>query len=225
MDGSIALGLNGDVLSVERFDTGASHAAQLMSRLSDAAGRLGLDPLNLGEVHVSAGPGSFTGLRIAGATARMLALATGAHLTRVDTLQVIAHNALCDVRPPARLAVMLDAKRGNVYVGLYEYRPDGDPPGYAPLTAPVETAPQVFLAGVPCDTSVIGAGAMMYRHVIESSGFDILPESLFRPQAQVVLSLGHAMAQRGMTTPARDFVPIYVRRPEAEERWEQRHAS
>src|SRR5215216_6361699 len=58
------------------------------------------------------GPGTFTGIRIAAATARALALATGAALSKNSTLAALASPALSGGHP--EVLAVLDARRGQV---------------------------------------------------------------------------------------------------------------
>ena len=67
-------------------------------------------------VAVSAGPGSFTGLRIGAATAKGLALALGIPLVRVSSLEALAYN----VRESGKtVCPIMDARRGQVYCAAY----------------------------------------------------------------------------------------------------------
>ncbi len=51
----------------------------------------------------------------------------------------------------------------------------------------------------------------------------MLPESLWWPRAENVYAVGRQMAAAGQYTPAGDLLPLYIRRPEAEEKWEKLH--
>lgn len=97
-------------------DVGRDHAARIVSELARLFDRAGLGP---GEVHgigVGVGPGSYTGVRVALATAKGLARAWGVPLGGVSTLAAIAAGGL---RPGELGAAALDARRGNVYVAVY----------------------------------------------------------------------------------------------------------
>jgi hypothetical protein len=59
---------------------------------------------------------------------------------------------------------------------------------------------------------------------VQKSGLVVLPETLSAPRAEVLYRLGHQRAERGEVTDRRFLLPLYVRPPEAEERWAQRHA-
>jgi hypothetical protein len=79
--------------------------------------RLGRRPREIEHVYISAGPGSFTGLRIAVAMAKTMGLAIGARIVAVDTMDVIAANTREYIAESssalAKFATILDAKRGS----------------------------------------------------------------------------------------------------------------
>ncbi len=198
-----------------------------------------IKPGDIGTVYVSCGPGSFTGLRISVTTARMMALAGGARLVAVPTLEVIAQNALdepeshtqteptptngngsdhAQAGPPSRVAVVLDAKRSRVYACGFvrrgdRYSPDGDP---------IETDPTEFLSQqskLDPTCAVLGEGVLYHRAAIEAVGLHVLPERSHLPRAETVYRLGLAMARRGLFSDRRALIPVYVRPPEADEKW------
>jgi tRNA threonylcarbamoyladenosine biosynthesis protein TsaB len=176
---------------------------------------------SIGIVYVSAGPGSFTGLRIGIATARALALATGARVVSVPTLEAIAQNALQSPSPPERIATLLDAKRRNVFAAVFQRHGNR----FGPLTEPVEADPATFLRELMADglpIAVLGEGVPVHRAAIERTGVAILPSALDRARAETVYSMGRRLAEAGRFTSRRDLVPFYVRPPEAEEKWERR---
>jgi len=83
--------------------------------------------------------------------------------------------------------------------------------------------PARLFAEAPRPIAVIGEGINYHREAIDASGADVLERLLWWPQASNVHHLGWRLAERGAFTPTRELVPLYVRRPEAEELWEKRH--
>ncbi|GJQ28037.1 MAG: tRNA (adenosine(37)-N6)-threonylcarbamoyltransferase complex dimerization subunit type 1 TsaB [Phycisphaerae bacterium] len=223
--GSVALAL-GEALALESaFATDAEHARDLLPTADALCRKLGSEFIDdacqaprLDHCYVSIGPGSFTGLRVAVTFARHLALAIGVKIVAVPTLDVIAENARLLTNPPDRLAVVLDAKRKQVYGALYEMRAGR----YERRQGPLLTTPSELLAGG--SWSVIGEGVNYHREAIDAAGAATLDESLWWPSAAMVHRIGWSLAQAGTFTPAHELVPLYVRRPEAEELWERRHA-
>src|SRR4051812_29443518 len=106
--GSVAVVDNGHVLAEERFAHGLQHAAMILPIIDSLTRAQGWAPRDVEELYVSAGPGSFTGLRIGITLAKTMALATGVKLVAVPSVRVLAENA-----PPGAtdLIIVLDAKR------------------------------------------------------------------------------------------------------------------
>jgi tRNA threonylcarbamoyladenosine biosynthesis protein TsaB len=114
---SVAL-LRDGVLASERSQAIEHDRTGLLSLVDAVVAEAGLAPSDLDAVAVGAGPGSFTGLRIGMATAKGIAFAVGRPLWAVSSLAALAHAALgADDAEP--IAAVLDARRGEVYAGVY----------------------------------------------------------------------------------------------------------
>ncbi len=221
--GSVAVAEGKRRLAEECFPTDRDHARELIPAVDRACRAAGWSPRDLQHCYLSIGPGSFTGLRVAVTFARHLSLAVGARICAVPTLDVIAENVHPVRDGVARLAVVLDAKRGQVFGGIYEPRPDGaGRPFWRRVAGPRLVTPAELLAAVPA-VVVIGEGAEYHRAAIETAGAAIASEQWWWPTAACVHELGMGLAAEGRFTPLRDLVPFYLRRPEAEELWEKRH--
>ena len=93
-----------------------THSQTLLPMLDEVKRILELNPAELDAIAISAGPGSFTGLRIGAATAKGLGLALGKPLVAVSTLEALAFN-LADSE--LLLCPVMDARRNQLYNGLY----------------------------------------------------------------------------------------------------------
>ena len=95
-------------------------ASSLAPGIAAALEKAGLRPGDVHCVAVTRGPGSFTGLRVGVATAKVFAYAVGADVLGLDTLEVIAAAA-----PPqvSSLWVAIDAQRGDVVAAPFRLRP------------------------------------------------------------------------------------------------------
>jgi tRNA threonylcarbamoyladenosine biosynthesis protein TsaB len=215
--GSVALALGDRLLEERAFPVQQEHARDLLAVVEALRADQGWPAGQIDQVHVSIGPGSFTGLRVAVAFARALALASRAKIVAVPTLEVIARNCLRLPVPPGRLAVILDAKRGQVYAAVFDLRGGA----CETIVAPHLAEPAAVLAGRP---AVVGEGVGYHRPAVEASGAEVLDEALSRPKAACVHEIGWRLAKAGQFTPARELTPLYIRRPEAEEVWERRQA-
>ncbi len=224
--GSIALGTGSRILATNVFDRPRAHAVEFFPAIELLCRNHGIAPGDIHELYVSSGPGSFTGLRIGITAVRTIAFATGARIVAVPTLEVIAQNAAEADPPPETLAVILDAKRRHVYTAVFHREAsNGDSGagaesfGYVPLTDPVEAEPKEFLAVQDRSCAVLGEGVLYHREAIERSGLRVLPESAYRPRAEIVYRLGRIRAAQGEFSEPRLLIPTYIRPPEAEEKW------
>lgn len=94
-----------------------AHAEVLHVLITQLLDREGIQPQDLVAVGVSKGPGSYTGLRIGVSAAKGLCFALQIPLISMDTLAVLAQEY---VRPETRTVAVLDARRDEVYLGVYD---------------------------------------------------------------------------------------------------------
>ncbi len=89
----------------------------------------GLDYAALEAIAVTVGPGGFTGVRIGLATARGLALACAKPVLGISNFEAVAASVAEDERRDRSVAVLLDAKRSDLYVQVFDdaLRPLGEP--------------------------------------------------------------------------------------------------
>lgn len=216
--GSVALGIGPELRATRSLAAPRQYAAEFLPTIEALCGTADVSPADIRFVFVSSGPGSFTGLRIGVTAARMIALAHDAQLVAVSTLEAIAQNAIDAVPTVEHVAVVLDAKRSNVYAAWYR-RIDSE---MRPMAEAAEVEPFAFLSGLPADCVVIGEGVTYHRAAIERAGRSILPEPLWPSRAETVYRLGYAGAQAGRFIDRRNLIPVYIRPPEAEEKFAAR---
>ncbi|MBX3396982.1 MAG: tRNA (adenosine(37)-N6)-threonylcarbamoyltransferase complex dimerization subunit type 1 TsaB [Phycisphaerae bacterium] len=216
--GSVALAEGPTLLEEALFAADQEHARDLLPIIDRLTRNQGWHPDHINHCYVSIGPGSFTGLRVAVTFARHLAMTTGAKICDVPTLDVVARNGL-DLKPvPNQLAVVLDAKRRQVFGAIYELEGDG----YRRAIGPLLIEPAALLATVTRELVVVGEGVPYHEAALRAGGVIIGESAAWRPRAAQVHRLGWNAAQRGQFTASNELVPMYVRRPEAEEIWEKR---
>ena len=115
---SVAISNNGTVISIkETVSDGYIHSESLTLFIQDVLNQAQLALADLSAVSVSAGPGSYTGLRIGLSTAKGLCFALNIPLIAIDTL-----TALKNVIPSGEMPVipMLDARRMEVYAQVFD---------------------------------------------------------------------------------------------------------
>lgn len=206
---------DGAVLAEETFPHGLKHAAGLVPMIDRLCKAAGWAPRDVEEVYVSAGPGSFTGLRVGVTVAKALAFATGAKVVAVPTVEVLALNAPADA---THVVIVLDAKRDQIFTARL---------GRAGATWDVVEVAHLdsltdILARAPRPVHLIGEGIPFHAKFLPAGDPAVIltPEETWRARASAVVEIGHAMARREECIDAQTLAPIYVRKPEAEEKWE-----
>jgi tRNA threonylcarbamoyladenosine biosynthesis protein TsaB len=211
--GSVALAEDGVVLAEETFPHGLQHAAHLLPITDRLCAARAWKPRDIEHLYVSAGPGSFTGLRIGITLCKTIAFATGAKIVAVPSVRVLAENAPADAR---NLILVLDAKREQIFTARFERDEDTwrevEPAHLDSLAA--------MLSRSPRPVHLLGEGIPYHRRFIPENddGIVVTSEETWRARASCVVRIGCEMAQRGEFADPYRLTPIYIRRPEAEEK-------
>ena len=173
--------LEGDrVLAEAALHVPRSHGRRLALLVQELVAHSGKRPSDLEAVAVSAGPGSYTGLRIGMSTAKGLVLSTGAAFVAVPTLQALA------LGHAGAVAAVLPSRRGEVYAALYRDGLEVQPPAALGVGAVADWLPPALdavggpgadrLEGVRPDVPrvrLVASGASVARlgrRVLEAEG-------------------------------------------------------
>ncbi len=197
---TVALARDRDILA-EVSTAGRGASETLLPAVHDALDLAGEELGSVGLVLSGVGPGTFTGIRIAAATARALSAGTGAALTKNSTLAALAVPALsCS----GDVLAVLDARRGQVFARRFS--------GAGPTTGIHCVGPEeLAVDGAPL---LVGDGAVRYRKDLSTLG-RIPPED---SPLHRVTAAGHVISADLVPVRPEDLVPIYVREPDAEVR-------
>ena len=207
--GSIAAADGPDLLAEETFREGMVHGKELVPRMKGLVERLGWSLPEIGLIAVSSGPGSYTGLRVGVIAVKTIAYAIVTPVVAVPSLDVLARNAPDDA---AVACPVVDAKRKQVYACLFDR--ERKRMGEYRVVYPDNLAEEL-----PPGTVVLGDGLACYADLFDREGVRIADESLWRPRAGVVAALGHDLYEGGQRDDYMSLVPLYLRRPEAEDKW------
>lgn len=124
---SAALAVDGAIVQYRQSDEPRAHAAMTAPYVDEILKVEGLRVADCDAVCVSAGPGSYTGLRVGSSTAKGLCFAAGIPLLAVGTLEILARQAIEGGLVPEGckyIIPMIDARRMEVYTALFS--PSGD---------------------------------------------------------------------------------------------------
>ena len=91
--GSVAVGIGDKILAETAFSGIMTHSAELFPAADAILKRFDKHIDDLAHIYIAVGPGSFTGLRIAVTTAKMMALANGVKIVTANTMDVLTFNA------------------------------------------------------------------------------------------------------------------------------------
>lgn len=162
---------------------------------------------------VGVGPGTFTGLRIGLATAQALAFATGLPLVGVSTLAALEHQAHRQHGLAGRVLAVIDARRGEAFVGGAGIEPTVlKPDALASLVSDLSKSAAGPLAGGTL--LAVGDGAVRFAEVLQQAGAQVPPAEspLHRVCAIDHCELGRELVPGAAT----DVQPVYLRVPDAE---------
>ncbi len=196
-----------------------THSQTLVPMMEEVRKMLELDLASLDAIAVASGPGSFTGLRIGSATAKGLGLALKKPLVEVPTLEGLAYNLYGTDK---LVCPLMDARRGQVYTGIYEFIKEGA--GWRMETVEGQCAVElsVILKKVNAlgrEVVFLGDGVPVYRSRIEMETevpYGFAPAGRNRQTAASVAALGCVYYAQGKTVPAARHQPIYLRLSQAE---------
>ncbi|MBQ8286706.1 MAG: tRNA (adenosine(37)-N6)-threonylcarbamoyltransferase complex dimerization subunit type 1 TsaB [Thermoguttaceae bacterium] len=123
--GSVALCVGGEILTSRRLETERRSAQTLAPTIQETLTEFGWAPRDVDAVAVAVGPGSFTGLRVGVATAKMFAWAVGAKIVGVDALEAIAAEIerFPNGEATGVVSVGIDAQRGDAAVRRFWLEP------------------------------------------------------------------------------------------------------
>lgn len=188
---------------------GRQASAAIAERLQALMQTAGCTPQDLSAVACGVGPGMFTGVRVAIATAKGIALGLGVPAIGVSTLAAVAATVLPDSAPSLRLA-LLDARRGEVYAGLYRVDAQGVRPEQEDCCAPLETV----LEGLREPVAAVGPGVEPYAEALASHARVTHCTTEPGPTCE---GLWHATRSRWSTrTDASSLGAVYLRKSYAE---------
>ncbi|MCR5833953.1 MAG: tRNA (adenosine(37)-N6)-threonylcarbamoyltransferase complex dimerization subunit type 1 TsaB [Selenomonadaceae bacterium] len=162
-------------------------------------------------IAISIGPGSFTGLRIGLATAKALSYAWDVKIIGVPTMNAMAYNF-----PGTKVLPLIDAQKNRAYCQLFDNMIARTDLTVKPIDEAVAELAQL-------DGEIFLCGDVLHKIKIPlPSNVKIAPPNLKMPRASSVALCGADLIAGGKEDNVMNLEPLYIRRAEAEELWEQR---
>jgi ribosomal-protein-alanine N-acetyltransferase len=218
------LDADGAVRAHVEESVGHGHTRRLSALVSRVLADAGARARDLGWIASDLGPGSFTGVRVGLATARALALVSGARLLGASSLASLSH--ACRTRKTL-IVPLVGAGRRDLYAGFFRADSRGR---VRLLCAPRVGTPAALLEAVAeahalvpdHDVRFVGPGAAREREVLEAR-YPLSASSAFRADGLSALDVAAAATLEagpgaGLPLPGHEMEPVYVRPAQAEER-------
>lgn len=204
-----------DILTAEyTVNFKKTHSQTLLPMIDEIGKMLELDLDTIDAIAVSGGPGSFTGLRIGSATGKGLGLALKKPLIHIPTVDAMAYNlysSACLICP------IMDARRNQVYTGLYHYKDQFKIVKEQCAMDMHELIRELNERGEK--VLFLGDGVPPYRAIIEAemtAPYEFAPAHVNRQRGASVAALGAVYFAQGKTETATEHEPDYLRKSQAE---------
>lgn len=216
-----------EAVASEKVSAHRASNTLLLPRIDALLASCGVSRDELACVCVGRGPGSFTGVRIALATAKGISSALGCALIGVSSLDVVAWNVWSEGRR-GRLLVLGDAMRKEVYPAWFQLNDEGVDRNSADTVVKAEA----FATGLPDSSDVLITGDALHKYadLLQGKG-ELLPENEWTPTGVgLLLAFQHAW-RAGAVAPFDSMahnpgklLPVYTRLSDAEENERERLA-
>ncbi|OUQ17553.1 tRNA (adenosine(37)-N6)-threonylcarbamoyltransferase complex dimerization subunit type 1 TsaB [Lachnoclostridium sp. An138] len=210
-------GVNSSLLAEYTVNYKKTHSQTLLPMLDEIARMIELDLNTIDAIAVAAGPGSFTGLRIGSATAKGLGLALDKPLVHVPTVDALAYNLYGTDRV---ICPLMDARRNQVYTGIYEFR-NNELSVIEPQMAVGIEVIAGKLRALGREVVFLGDGVPVFRkalmeELMQGMDFSFAPAHLNKQRAGAVAALAVSYVRAGKIETAAEHRPDYLRPSQAE---------
>lgn len=206
---SVAVGEGKKILAERTFDDLMTHSTTLLPTIDEVMREAGIIPSTLTHIAVAQGPGSYTGLRIAVTAAKTLAFTLETKLVGISSLRSLAFSEMAE---DVIVVPLMNARRDNVYAAAYQ--------GADTLLVDQHVHLMEFLSIIEKNVN--------NNKLIFTGDAEIFADKICEkfPTAQIKKNGPSAsgIAQMAMrvqpVSNIHDFNPTYLKKVEAEEKWE-----
>ncbi len=201
-----------------------THSQTLLPMIDEICRLTEYDINNIDYIAVSAGPGSFTGLRIGSATAKGLGLALDKPLVHVPTVEAMAYN-IYDTE--SLICPIMDARRNQVYTGIYRNKRGQVTAVKNQCAVSIDELIDT-LNKMEENVIFLGDGVPVFADIIDEKLKSIhtyAPPHINRQRAGAVAQAAKTYIAMGQTETAAEHKPDYLRLSQAERELAQRNGS
>lgn len=212
---SVALVTESELIAEYTVNYKKTHSQTLMPMLDEIKKTANIDLKDIDGIAIAKGPGSFTGLRIGAATVKGLGMVLNKPIIPVPTLDGLAYNLY---KAKGIICPLMDARRNQVYTGLYKW--DNDEFVVISQQKVVEIEEIAKEINVVSEEVIfLGDGVQVFKDQLKDLievPYSFVPAHLSRQRAGAIGALAIDYLKSGIVVDADDFAPTYLRKSQAE---------
>lgn len=199
-----------------------THSQNIIPMIKQVVDDADITPADLAGIAVTAGPGSFTGLRIGMSVAKTMSLTLNIPVISVSTLKALAWNIL---GTKGLICPILDARKNEVYTSIYKSGDGGLVELIDPAALSIEKLMEE-IAGTEGEVTFLGDAVPVYGEIVKEK---LGPRARFAsminsfPRASAAAEIGLPLLKHADPAESIFLQPVYLRKSEAEVTWEQKH--
>lgn len=219
---SCAISEDGKILASSFVNVPLTHSQTLMPMISGCLTNSKISIDGIDAFAISAGPGSFTGVRIGISAVKGMALPKNTPCISVSTLEAIAYNFLGQ---DAVVCAVMDARVKQVYAALFRVKGGKVKRLCEDKAVAIDClAKEIKKSRVKCPIIIAGDGADVFFPAVEQkAGVVRADEVNLYQKATGVALCSHKKYEKGETVPPEQILPIYLRLPQAERELKRRN--
>lgn len=218
---SVAIVEDDNLIAEYTINHKKTHSQTLVPMLDEIRNMTELDMESIDAIAVAAGPGSFTGLRIGSATAKGLGLALQKPVIAVPTVDALAYNLYGSA---SVICPLMDARRNQVYTGLYEFVREQENTAYKMKHLLEQCAVDIHeiadkINELGKEVIFLGDGVSVFAEILADIihiPYSFAPACCNRQRAASVATLGQVLYEKGVVQTAAEHAPDYLRLSQAE---------
>ena len=217
--GSVAIGRGNELIAEIAFSGFMKHSAELFTALEKLLHQADATVDDVEQCYITAGPGSFTGLRIAVTAAKMFYFTQRAQIIAADSMAVVAESASRYTADTGQtsdcIAAILDAKKDLFYAAVFD-QIDGN--WKKCLDTDIFTAEQLLdwlKMNKKKNVGLLGEGLVYYAEKFNAPFTHLLDESYWSATAAGLFQVGQRMAAEKQFADPFVLTPKYIRGPDA----------
>lgn len=203
---STAIRMSGELIGSNREIRMRGHVERLLPMIDELLNDSSIGIKDMDYIAMTRGPGTFAGVRIGLAAAKGLALALNIPIIAISSLEALAFDfAQTNIDFVGDIAVMIDARRGEVYMQSFQIQSGDIIPVDKPISSAIVDAQSTIAAGV---SDIIGSACPFF------TGTDFtLHEEAIHPDAVTIAQYAELNICNAMASD--DVEPLYLRAPDA----------